>query len=90
MPAAMKHHVRAFQRLLDRLHRFLGGRSAPTSGRDQRQALGDARSELDTTFGGRIVQRLRIRIGDDEIDALDRARIMLAMALPPAPPTPIT
>ena len=37
-----------------------------------------------------ISERLCVGIGDDEIDALRPAAIMLLTALPPAPPTPNT
>ena len=55
------------------------------------QALGDRDAELDAAVGRAMAERLRVGVGDDELDALAApASIMLLTALPPAPPTPIT
>jgi hypothetical protein len=47
-------------------------------------------AHLDDALGARGRQRLRVGVGDDEIDALSPEAIMLLTALPPAPPTPHT
>jgi hypothetical protein len=66
-----EHHVRAFQDASIRLS-VSSAAARPISGREPApRPFGDARSELDTTLGGRGIQRLRVGIGDDEIDALD-------------------
>ena len=64
-------HVRAFERLHDLVDRLFGGGAADLRPRAGAEALGDLEAELDPAVGGRIVERLGVGVGDDEIDALD-------------------
>ena len=50
--------------------RFFGGGAADLGPRTGAEALGDLEAELDAAVGGRGVERLRVGVGDDEIDAL--------------------
>src|SRR3546814_10706728 len=61
----------AFQRLLDLGDRLLGGRLADFRPRTGAEALGDLEAELDALIRRARVERLGIRVGDDEIDSLD-------------------
>jgi hypothetical protein len=45
---------------------------------------------LDFDFRPGNFQRLQVRVGGNELDAIEMLAIMLLMALPPAPPTPMT
>ena len=63
--------MRAFERTLDFLQRFLGGGAPDLRSRTRAEPLRDLEAELDPAIGGGGVQRLRIGIGDDEIDALN-------------------
>ena len=54
--------------------RFFGGRAADFGPRARAQPLGDFRAELNAMIRRRAVQRLRIRVRNDEIDALDLGR----------------
>src|SRR3546814_21088724 len=67
-------HMRAVQRLFDLANAFLGRRAPDLGPRPRAQALGDLGPQLDAPFGRRGVQRLRVGVGDDEIDALDPRR----------------
>jgi hypothetical protein len=91
MPAAMKHHVRAFARF-DDLRRLSWRRPCPTSGRAPapRPSVMALMAELDAVGRAGARQRLRVGVRDHELDALQLASIMLLTALPPAPPTPNT
>ena len=80
--------------LLERSRRSASSAAArPTSGRAPApRPWVMLRAELDAR-GRRMdcCERLRVGVGDDELDALEAwTRIMLLTALPPAPPTPIT
>ena len=66
--------MRAVQRLFDLRDAFLGRRPADFGTRTRTQPLSDLRSELDATLRRRGVERLRVGVGDDEIDALDLRR----------------
>src|SRR3546814_3787231 len=66
--------MRAVERLFDLRDAFLGSRAADLGPRARAQSLGDLRPQLDTPFGRRSVERLRVGVGDDEIDALDARR----------------
>src|SRR3546814_15442994 len=66
--------MRAVQRLFDLRDAFLGGRAADLGPRTRAQPLGDLRPQLDTPFGRRGVERLRVGVGDDDIDALEARR----------------
>ncbi len=64
-------HVDAFERALDLLDRFLGRGAADFGPRAGAEPLGDIGSQLDAVFGHRVVERLRVGIGDNEFDAFD-------------------
>ena len=64
-------HVRAFQRALDIFQRFLSRGASDFRPRTGAEALGDLQAELDPAVRRRGVERLRVGVGDDEIDPLD-------------------
>ena len=64
-------HVRAFQRALDLFERLFGGGAADLGPRAGAEPLRDLEAELDAAVGGRGIERLRVGVGDDEVDALD-------------------
>ena len=64
-------HMGAFERRLDLGQRLFGGRLADLRPRAGAEALGDPEAELDLAVGEAVVERLRVGVGDDEIDALD-------------------
>ena len=64
-------HVRAFERCDDLVERLFGGGAADLRPRAGAEALRDLEAELDPAVGGRSVERLRVGVGDDEVDALD-------------------
>ena len=64
-------HVRAFERGEDFVDRLFGGGAADLGPRAGAETLGDLEAELDAAIGGRVVERLGIGVGDDEVDALD-------------------
>jgi hypothetical protein len=66
-----KHHVAAFERLLDFLHGLFRRGAPHFRARTGAEAAGDVRPELDAVLGHRVVQRLSVGVGDDEIDAFD-------------------
>src|SRR5690606_20171013 len=66
-----EHHVHAVERTLDFLDRLFSRRAAHLRARAGAQAAGDVRPELDAVFGDRGVERLRVRVRDNEIDAFD-------------------
>jgi hypothetical protein len=74
MPAATKHICAPFSAGFACCDAFLGGAAADLGPRTGAQALGDLRPQLDAPFGRRSVQRLRVGVGDEEIDALDACR----------------
>ena len=64
-------HMGAVERLLDLVERLFGGGLADLRPRAGAEALGDPQAELDALVGGRGVERLSVRIGDKEVDALN-------------------
>jgi hypothetical protein len=64
-------HMRAFERLFDLLDRLFGRGAADLGPAARAQPLRDLETELDAALGGRGVERLRVGVGDDEIDTLD-------------------
>jgi hypothetical protein len=52
--------------------------------------LRDRGPELDAVFGDGVVERLRVGVGDDEIDALDPGGDHVGDGVAACPPTPIT
>ena len=70
-----EHHVAADEMGLDVGHRLLGGGGADLGLGTRAETFGDVGAHLDAALGGRARQRLRVGIGDDELDALrDRVR----------------
>ena len=63
-----EHHVRAGEVIADLLQRLLGGGLADFGLRAGAEALGDLQAHLDDAFGARRGQRLRVGVGDDEVD----------------------
>jgi hypothetical protein len=57
--------------MLDLGERFFGGGAADLGPRASTETLGDLEAELNPPVGHRGVERLRVRIRDDEVDALD-------------------
>ena len=82
-------HMGAVERLFDLVDRLFGGGLADLRAGAGAEALGGAAAELEPRSAGKR-QRLSIGVGGDELDARTSLRIMLATALPPAPPTPMT
>ena len=66
-----EHHVHPVERVLDILHGFLGCGLAHFGAGACAEPAGDIRTELDALFGRGRAERLRIGVGDDEIDAFD-------------------
>ena len=64
-------HVCAIQRAVDLSQGFLGRSLAHFGARTGTQTLGDIGTQLDPVLRDRIVERLRIRIGNNEINAFD-------------------
>ena len=64
-------HVHAIERALDLGHGFLCRRAPDFGPRSGAQALGDIGAELDAVFGDRVVERLRIGVGDHKVHAFD-------------------
>ena len=62
-------HVRTFESALDLVDRFFGGGAPDLGPRACAEALRDLQAELDPPVGHRGIERLRVRIGDDEVDA---------------------
>ena len=71
MPAAMKHMCAPSSARSISSMRLFGGGAADFGPRAGAEALGDLEPELDAAVGGRSVERLRVGVGDDEVDALD-------------------
>ena len=64
-----EHHVRAREVVADLLESLLGGGLANLGLGAGAEALGDLEPHLDDAFGARGGERLRVGVGDDEIDA---------------------
>ena len=63
-----ENHMRARQMVANLLDRLLGRRPADFGFRAGAEALGDLQSHLDDPLGARRAQRLRVGVGDDEVD----------------------
>ena len=85
-----EHHMRACQMVANFLERLLGRGAADFGLGARAKALGDLQAHLNDPLGARRGQRLRVGVGDDEVDPDEPETIMLFTALPPAPPTPQT
>ncbi len=70
MPAAMKHIWAPSSACSISVDRLFGGGLADLGPRAGAEALGDLEAELDLAVGEAVVERLRVGVGDDEIDAL--------------------
>src|SRR6185369_7769669 len=64
-------HVRSLERLDDLVECLFGGGAPDLRPRTGAKPLRNLEAELDPAVGGRVVERLRVGVGDDEIDALD-------------------
>src|SRR6185437_8024630 len=64
-----EHHMRAREVIADLLERLLCGRLSNFRLRSGAEALGHLKAHLDDALRPRGRQRLRVGIGDDEIDA---------------------
>ena len=84
--------VDAFKSLLDLLAGLLGSHLADLGIGPRSETARPVRADLYLAFFGneRHVERLHIRVHDEETRALMPARIMLLTALLPPPPTPRT
>jgi hypothetical protein len=65
-----EHHVSAGQVIADLVDHLLGGGAADVRLRTGAETSGRRHAHLDDVFGPRHGQRLGIRVGDDEVDAL--------------------
>ena len=68
-----EHHVRAVDRFEDLVERLLGGGPPDIRPRPGAEAARDADAELDLARRGRLLQRLRVGVADDEF-AADQVR----------------
>ncbi len=69
MPAVMNTMLAAAERLHDLHEGFLGGDATDVRARSRAQASGHADAELDTALAERLLHRLRVGVGNDEIAA---------------------
>ena len=69
-----KNHMRAGQMIADFIDRFFRRRAPHLGLRAGAKAFGHLSAHLDDAFGLGHGERLRVRIGDDEIDALQARR----------------
>ena len=69
MPAVTKHHMRAGEMIADFVDRLLGRGAADFGLRAGAKALGHLQAHLNDALGTRRGERLRIGIGDDEVNA---------------------
>jgi hypothetical protein len=83
-------HVRAFERLLDFLERFLGRGAADLRPRTGAQALGDLEPSWIRRSADEVLSAWASVLATMKSTPWTSAPIMLATALPPAPPTPMT
>src|SRR5581483_4897501 len=65
-----EHHVRAGQMIADRIDRLFGSGASQLRLRTAAKAVGHVGAHLDDTLGLRHGERLRVGVGDDELDAL--------------------
>ena len=65
-----EHHVHAVEVIADLVDHFFGGGAADFRLRAGAETLGHLRAHLDDALGFRHRERLRVGIGDDEVDAL--------------------
>jgi hypothetical protein len=66
-----EHHVSAGQVIADLVDHLLGGGAADVGLRTGAETFGHRHAHLDDAFGPSLAESLRIRVGDDEIDALE-------------------
>ena len=64
-------HVHAIERALDQGDGFLGGGAANLGAGARAKALRDIGAQLDAMLGDGDIERLRVGVGDDEINTLD-------------------
>ena len=69
-----EHHVRAGEVIADFVDHLLGRGAADFRLRAGAETLGDLHAHLDDALGLGHGQRLRVGIGDDEVDALQTRR----------------
>ena len=69
-----EHHVRAGEMIADFVDHFFGGGAADFRLRARAETFGDLHAHLDDAFGLGQRQRLRVGVGDDEVDALQARR----------------
>ena len=80
----------AVERALDLVERLFGGGPADLGPRAGAEALGDLEAELDAGIGSEALSACASVLATMNSTPWTSERIMLAMALPPAPPTPMT
>jgi len=68
--AAQRVADESAENALDVLKRLFGGGASDLRSRTRAETLRNLQPELNTAVGRRSVQRLGVRVGDDEIDAL--------------------
>jgi hypothetical protein len=66
-----EHHVGAGQVVADFVDHFFGGGEADVGLGAGAKTFGHRHAHLDDAFGPRLAQSLGIRVGDDEVDALE-------------------
>ncbi len=71
MPAVTKHHVGAMQVIDDLIDALFSGRAADFRLRAGAQTLGHGDTHLDDPFCLGHGQRLRVGVGNDEVDAFE-------------------
>jgi hypothetical protein len=69
-----KHHVRPFQSIHDRISVLLGSFAPNFRIRASPEALGELDPDLDLALGPRRLERLRIRIRRQKLNALETGR----------------
>src|SRR5262249_8323464 len=69
-----KHHMRAGEMIADFVDHFFGGGAANLRLRTGAETLGHLRAHLDDALCFRHRERLRVRVGDNEVDALQAGR----------------
>jgi hypothetical protein len=71
MPGGDEAHMRAGEQIDDLLDRFFGGGRTDRGQGARAQPFGHFQPHLDLGLGPGLGQRLRIGVGDDEIDAFE-------------------